>query len=177
MVKHALSSGEYNRRRRECELGVEEIARAIPGVRALRDVTLPNLERLRDRLDPVIYRRCRHVITENERTVAAAAALEQNDLTRFGALMRESHRSLRDDYEVSCEELDAMVAIADEQPGVHGSRMTGGGFGGCVIALVSADHAETFAACVAERYFQRTGIRGEFYICSAAEGAGEEPGS
>ena len=144
MVKHELASSEYNARRAECEAGVHHFAQSRPNVRALRDVTEAELERSRVDLSEVIYRRCRHVISENTRVVEAAEALESSDLDAFGQLMNKSHRSLRDDYEVSCKELDLMVELAGQVDGVYGSRMTGGGFGGCTISIVDAESVEGF---------------------------------
>jgi galactokinase len=136
-------------------------------------VTADELERECRGLSNTVYRRCRHVITENARVIAASAALERNDLPAFGALMRESHRSLRDDYEVSCAELDAMVEIAASAPGVYGSRMTGGGFGGCTISLVQDDHVEAFRETIVRRYREATGLEAAVYVSGAAEGVGE----
>jgi galactokinase len=171
MVKHALAGGEYNVRRAECEAGVRHLARWLPNVRALRDVTIEELERYGRDLPLVIYKRCRHVITENARVLEAAAALERGDLRAFGKLMAESHRSLRDDYEVSCAELDIMVDLASRIEGVYGARMTGGGFGGCTINLVRADAVAEFKREVARGYEEATGIHPEIYTCTAAEGA------
>jgi galactokinase len=173
MVKHELAGGEYNKRRAECEAGVRHLAGRLEGVRALRDVTAENLENHGSDLPPVVYRRCRHVITENDRVLKATAALERGDLADFGDLMNESHRSLRDDYEVSCAELDLMVTLAREIKGVYGSRMTGGGFGGCTISLVVADDVDEFKRQVADGYEKATGRRPEIYICTAA-GAAQE---
>jgi galactokinase len=174
MVKHELAAGEYNRRRQECERGVRELSRFIPGIRALRDVTPEELQEFGSALDPIVLRRCRHVVTENARVLAAAQALDRGDLAGFGHLMQCSHRSLRDDYEVSCAELDTMVELASHMDGVYGSRMTGGGFGGCTVSLVHAAQAERFAQKMFEAYSEATGIRCEVYICPAAEGASEE---
>ncbi len=173
MVKHALAAGEYNTRRAECEAGVRHFAQSLPNVRALRDVTEADLKRYGNDLSEVIYRRCRHVITENARVPAAAKALEQGNLEAFGRLMNESHRSLRDDYEVSCKELDAMVELAQKAPGVYGARMTGGGFGGCTVNLVNEENLEEFKRTVAQGYTEATGFVPEIYVCSAAEGAEE----
>jgi galactokinase len=173
MVRHALATGQYNKRRADCEKGVNHFARSRPDVRALRDVTEAELEAARKDLPEVIYRRCRHVITENARVLEAASALEQGDLDRFGRLMNESHRSLRDDYEVSCTELDLMVELARRVPGVIGARMTGGGFGGCTINLVNAENVELFKRQVADGYRAETGLAPEIYVCSPAAGAGE----
>lgn len=173
MVKHELASGEYNVRRAECEAGVRHLAQTLPHVRALRDVTLDELEEHSGGLPEVIRRRCRHVVSENARVVAAAAALEDGDLQLFGELMGQSHRSLRDDYEVSCAELDLMVKLAGAVEGVYGARMTGGGFGGCTINLVRAEYVAQFKKEVMAGYEQATGYKPEIYTCSAAEGAQE----
>jgi galactokinase len=173
MVKHELASGEYNKRRAECEEGVRQLARRRDGVRALRDLTLAQLESDGHDLPEVIYRRCRHVISENARVLQAAAALEQGDLVEFGRLMAESHRSLQQDYEVSCDELDLMVKLANALPGIYGARMTGGGFGGCTINLVSDDAVEEFKRQIARDYLNTTGITAEIYVCQTADGAKE----
>jgi galactokinase len=171
-VKHKLASNEYNLRRAECEEAVKLLAEALPHVRALRDLNSGELEQHRGRLTPTLYKRARHVVTENERVVAAATALEQGDVGAFGKLMRASHRSLRDDYQVSCPELEAMVEIADRQPGVYGSRLTGGGFGGCTISLVDSEHSAEFQRQVVESYHTATGICTNTYLCQASQGAG-----
>lgn len=138
-VKHQLASSEYNQRRQECEAGVVVLRKALPSIASLRDVSRADFERYEANLSEPIRARCRHVVTENERTVLAADALAQGNLERFGQLMLASHESLRKDYEVSCAELDVVVDAARGLPGVYGARMTGGGFGGCVIALVQSD--------------------------------------
>ena len=171
MVKHALAASEYNTRRAECEAGVGYFAKLLPDVRALRDVSIADFERLGGGLDEVIYKRCRHVITENTRVSEAASALERNDLIGFGILMADSHRSLRDDYEVSCKELNIMVDLATAVEGVHGARMTGGGFGGSTINLVQAEKVGEFKRIVASGYEQATGITPEIFVCAAASGA------
>ena len=170
MVKHELASGEYNRRRAECEEGMRALSMVLPEIRALRDVTLAQLENHGSLLDPKVYSRCRHVITENDRAQEAIRALYARNLTAFGRLMRESHRSLRDDYEVSCKELDFMVEIASAQPGVIGARMTGGGFGGCTINLVESSAVEVFKNNVAARYLAQTGLKPEIYVSPPADG-------
>jgi galactokinase len=175
MVKHQLASGEYNVRRAQCEEGVRLLAEVLPEIRALRDVTLPELERHRECLSDVVYRRCRHVIGENARVMKAADALIGDDLRLLGHLMAESHRSLRDDYEVSCAELDLMVELAVRQPGVYGSRMTGGGFGGCTVTLVKDDAVQGFIRAVGVAYETGTGLRPEIYTSAPAEGAGPYP--
>jgi galactokinase len=171
MVKHEHASGEYNQRRNECEEGVRILAQFLPGIRALRDVSLQDLTRLKDRLPDRIARRCRHVVTENARVLRAAAMLENNDLPGFGQLMYESHSSLRDDYEVSCRELDIMVELAGKLDGTYGARMTGGGFGGCTVALVKSEQADEFRDAISADYARATNIQSEIYISAAADGA------
>jgi len=173
MVKHALASSAYNERREQCEAGVRHLAQIYPNVRALRDVNIEQLERHRAELPAVIYRRCRHVITENARVIEAGEALEQHDLSRFGRLMGASHVSLRDDYEVSSDELDLMVELAEQVEGVYGARMTGGGFGGSTVNLVREDKADEFRARVAEGYERVTGLKPEIYVTNAGNGAEE----
>ena len=173
MVKHDLATGAYNRRREECEAGAKFFARIDPGVRALRDVSVDLLNRHKSELPEIVAKRCAHVIHENERTLAAAEAMKAGDLSELGSLMNASHRSLRDLYEVSCKELDAMVDAASNLPGFLGGRMMGGGFGGCTINLVQEDAAESFAAEISERYRQATGIAPQTYQCTAEDGAQE----
>lgn len=173
MVKHSIAKGEYNQRRAECEAGVRALSKHLPRIRALRDVTPEDLERFGHELPDVVLRRCRHVIGENARVLKAAAALELGDLQSFGRLMLESHRSLRDDFEVSCSELDLMVELAGQAKGVYGTRMTGGGFGGCTIALVQAGCVEAFQRTIQEGYEHLTGCKPEIYICAASDGVGE----
>jgi galactokinase len=172
MVKHSIATGEYNQRRAECEAGVRALSKYLPRVRALRDVAPEDLEAYGHELPYVVLRRCRHVIGENARVLKAAAALERGDLPAFGNLMLESHRSLRDDFAVSCSELDLMVELAGQTDGVYGTRMTGGGFGGCTIALVQAGCVEAFQRTVREGYERSTGRTPEIYICAAADGVG-----
>jgi galactokinase len=173
MVKHELAASAYNERREQCEEGVRVLSGLLPNVKALRDVTPDELETHRGRLSDDVYRRCRHIVTENVRVLAAAEALEQGDLGRFGDLMYESYRSLRDDFEVSCKELDVMVKLARRVDGVFGARMTGGGFGGCTVNLVARDRVESFQQIVGDAYRIATGIVPEFYICEAVNGAEE----
>jgi len=171
MVKHELASSEYNARRADCELGVELLSQKLPHVESLRDVTNGDLQRYKNQLPEVIARRCRHVASENSRVLEAASALERRDLETFGQLMRESHINLRDDYEVSCKELDLMVGLASDVEGVFGARMTGGGFGGCTINLVRSESADSFKQSVASEYLKATGREPEIYVCTAAQGA------
>jgi len=171
MVRHELAAGEYNRRRADCETGVRLLQRYLPEVRALRDVTRGDLERYKHLLPGTVYRRCRHVVTENQRVLAAAEALQAQDAKRFGHLMYLSHASMRDDYQVSCKELDLLVDLAASSTGVYGARMTGGGFGGCTVNLVRADRASAFKAHIAQAYRERAGITPDIYICDPAQGA------
>jgi galactokinase len=173
MLKHDLASSEYNTRRAECEEGVRLLSRRLPQVRALRDVRVEDLDRYSGDLPPTIYRRCHHVVTENVRVLDAAAALETADLKTFGRLMAESHISLKNDYEVSCPELDLMVELAGQVSGVHGARMTGGGFGGSTVNLVDKESVEGFRRSVANAYEKATGLSPQILVSAAAEGAGE----
>jgi galactokinase len=156
-------------------MGLQVLRARLPGLQTLRDVTPAVLDRGRDDLfaadrSGVLWRRCHHVVHENARVVAAAAALRQGDLPGMGVLMAESHASLRDDYEVSCAELDAMVTAATAQPGCVGARMTGGGFGGCTVNLVTSDAVVDFCARVSERYERVTGIRPAIFAIRPSEG-------
>jgi len=171
MKQRGLVDSEYNRRRAECEEGVRVFAERLPGVRALRDVGRDQLEECRGLLRPTVYRRCRYVVEENERVLAAGQALVEGDLAACGRLMGESHAGLRDDYEVSCAELDHMVEAAADLPGLVGARMTGAGFGGCTVNLVQSDRVDAFAAELAKRYAQKTGVTPKIYVCRVEHGA------
>jgi galactokinase len=170
MVRHSIAKGEYNQRRAECETGARYFAQRRKGVTALRDVTLEELARHQQDLPDKIMQRCRHVISENTRVLEAAEALEGGNLDRFGQLMKQSHQSLRDDFEVSCSELDLLVNLAEHEPGVYGARMTGGGFGGCTVNLVKKAYVDAFEAAVSQGYQKQTGIKPDIYICAAADG-------
>lgn len=174
LVERQLGSNksQYNTRRGECEEGVLELSKVLPNVQALRDVTLAQLEKHRERLSNAIYKRCRHVITENDRVRRMASALETDQRLLMKDLMHASHLSLRDDYEVSCRELDLMVQLATQQEGVYGSRMTGAGFGGCTVNMVLRDFVAEFQKRVSAAYLAETGQRPEIYVCEAADGAG-----
>jgi galactokinase len=172
MVKHEHASGGYNTRRRECEEGLQALKQVLPEIHALRDVSVDELEQYRGRLSPVIYKRVRHVVTENERVKMAASALQSADMAKLGALMADSHRSLRDDYEVSTPELDLMVELARDQKDVYGARMTGGGFGGCTINLVHSDRAEEVQQRLVQLYEAKTGLKPTIIICEGSDGAG-----
>ncbi len=171
MVKHQHAGGEYNQRRLECEAGVKHFANYKPEISALRDVSLEEFSRYQNDLPEVIARRCRHIISENERVGLAASALTKNDITTFGTLMNQSHVSMRDDYEISCREIDTLVEIAQATEGVYGARMTGGGFGGCTINLVNTEFVEDFCRKLRDEYKSRTGIDCEMYVTSASDGA------
>lgn len=171
-IRHELATSEYNRRRFDCESGVRQLAAKLTApIQSLRDVSLEDLDRCREDLPEVIYRRCRHVVTENARVQRAGIALRKADMREFGALMYQSHKSLREDYEVSCAELDLMVDLAKAVPGVYGARMTGGGFGGCTVNLVRADSAEVFKEVIEREYQRAQGLQAEVYVCKAADGA------
>jgi len=173
-VKHELSSSEYNLRRAECLRASNILAKSLPGVRTLRDVSVSDFERLATQLPGVVRSRCRHVVTENARTLAAAAALAAGDLHGMGNLMSESHVSLRDDYQVSCEELDVAVDVASAHEGVYGSRMTGGGFGGCTVTLVENAVLARVASTVKAAFAARGWREPELFASTACEGARRE---
>jgi len=168
-VKHELGSGEYARRRAECEQAAK-----ILGVASLRDATAGQLEKAKGKMSEVVYRRARHVIGEIERTVHAAEGIRHSNWTSVGNLMYASHAALRDDYEVSCKELDVVVEIAEEiglRGGVYGCRMTGGGFGGCCVALVKADSVDAITRKITADYQAKTGIAAAIFASRPAAGA------
>jgi galactokinase len=170
-VKRGLTESSYNQRREACEDGVCQLALATGlAFHALRDVSRDHLEDYRGALTEEIYARCRHVVTEIERTSAAVEALKGGDLSAFGMAMAESHNSLRDDYEVSGPELDQLVKIADGVDGVYGARMTGAGFGGCIVCLTHKDAVDDLVAAVQRQYTAKSEYEGEVYACSAVNG-------
>jgi galactokinase len=171
MVKHSHAGGEYNTRRAEIEAGVEILRRHRPEVRFLRDATLRDLDCYGGEMPLNVLKRCRHVVSENLRTVAAAKALEEDDLPALGRLMAESHASYRDDFEASCKEADILVDLASREPACIGARLTGGGFGGCTVNLVRTGEAAGFSHRLVAGYLNATGIAAEIYQCLAAAGA------
>jgi len=171
LVKHELASSEYNARREQCEAGVRILARHLPDVNSLRDASVADVEKFKGELGEIVFKRCRHVASENDRVRAAARALQERDLKTLGKLMFESHESLRDDYEVSCRELDVMVDLARAIDGVFGARMTGGGFGGCTVNMVDVSAADEFERVIKAEYAKATGRVPEVYVCAAADGA------
>ena len=166
-----LVDSEYNTRRAECEKAVEILKEDLPDIIALRDVTSAQLTRLSSKLPERVLMRARHVITEDERVLESITALKSGDIARFGVLMNESHDSLRDDYQVSCKELDIMVNAARKVEGVYGSRMTGAGFGGCTVSLVKDEAVEEFKRAVGAEYKANTGLAATFYVSTASNGA------
>jgi len=172
-VRRGLATSEYNTRRGQCEKGVELLQAVLPGLTALRDVSPAELEAHKALLPADVYQRCRHVVTEDARVMEAVEVMQTGNLARLGELFNASHDSLRDDYAVSCAELDAMVTLARQQPGVYGARMTGAGFGGCTVSLVAEEHAATFVTAVAPAYQKITGLQPQIYVCAASAGAGE----
>jgi galactokinase len=172
MVKHSIASGEYKRRREECEQAVLRFKGHRPQITHLRDLSEEDLRENRAVISEILFRRCRHVTSENRRVVAAAEALKNADLVTAGRLMYESHASLRDDYQVSCPELDLMVDLAKAFAGTFGSRMTGGGFGGCTVSLVERDAVAEFKNHVAVQYERATHMHPEIYVAEIVDGAG-----
>ena len=174
-VKHSLASSEYNKRRQECAQGVAVLQRHYPEIKSLRDATLPQIEAQRAELGDVVYRRCRYVVQENQRVQDACAALTANDMAAVGQLMYASHAGLRDDYQVSCLELDELVEMARPLPGVFGARMMGGGFGGCTINLVAVAHIDRFVAAMAAAFEKRFQQKLETYNTAIVGGVSEMP--
>lgn len=172
-VRRALASSEYNVRRRECEDGVTVLRQFQPLLRSLRDVTLPFLEEHRSGLLPVVYSRCRYVVEENGRVQRACEHLQQNDFRAFGERMYESHKGLRDEYQVSCHELDELVEIASSIDGVYGARMMGAGFGGCTINIVEEQAVARFASIIRERYRSSMGTDPIIHSCMIHSGTGK----
>ena len=174
MVKHALAGSAYNDRRSECRRALDALRAVRPGLPSLGALTPAEFDALADAVpDAVCRKRAKHAVYENARTLAAFDALQSGSLAAFGKLMNESHVSLRDDYEVSCGEVDALAEIAWNCPGVLGARITGGGFGGCTVNIVSDAAAEDFAAAIRSRYAEKTGLDAQIYTVSAGDGAGE----
>jgi galactokinase len=167
MTRHSHTESGYNERRTECE----EAAKFF-GVKALRDVTLEQFDSKAHELNDVVRRRAKHVITENKRTLEAAEAMKRADAVALGQLMNESGDSLRHDFEVTNDALNVMVDCARLEPGCYGTRMTGGGFGGCAVALVKTELAETFARHVAKAYQAKTNKEPQLYVCEPSVGAG-----
>lgn len=172
-VKHSLASSEYNLRRQQCEEGVAVVAKNHPSVHSLRDVNMQMLEAHKSLMDPLVYQRCAYVIAENERVLATCAALQSGDLPSVGRHMYASHAGLQHQYEVSCPELDLLVDLVRNDPSVLGSRMMGGGFGGCTISLVHKDAVSRLAASIGPIYRQRTGREMQLHEVVTGDGARE----
>jgi galactokinase len=168
-TRRGLVDSEYNERRAQCEATA-----CYFDIPALRDLSLEQLEDKLGLFNQTLYNRARHVITANQRVLEAEQAMKNGDAAALGELMNASHDSMRDDYEISREEMDQMVSIAQEQPGCYGARMTGGGFGGCAIALVAEDLVELFRSEVARRYFDKTGLEAKVYLTHATNGTSFE---
>ena len=175
-VKRELASSAYNERRAQCEEGIALFRQYDPTIASLRDVTPDLFDAYGDQLSEVVFRRCRHVITENARVLDASAALAAGELVQFGRLMMASHNSLRDDFEVSCDELDYLVDIANGTEGALGSRMTGAGFGGCTVTLIQMDATETLRANLLP-YTDRFGLNPEMFVLQGNLEAGPVSGS
>ena len=174
-VKHSLASSEYNKRRQECAQGVAVLQKKHPKIKSLRDATLAQIEAQRAELGDVVYRRCRYVVQENQRVRDACVALTANDIAAVGQLMYASHAGLRDDYQVSCLELDELVEMARPLPGLYGARMMGGGFGGCTINLVAVEHIDGFVAVMGATFEKRFQQKLETYNTAIVGGVSEMP--
>ncbi len=170
-VRRKLTSGEYNKRRSACEEAVRLLQQDLPNIKSLRDVSVDDFNRLAKKLPGEVEQRARHVVEEIGRSNQAEALLEAGDIQSFGKLMNECHVSLRDLYDVSCPELNAMVSIAQSLDGCHGARLTGAGFGGCTVNLIEKDNVESFAQTLAKGYEKETGLHPEIYISHASNGA------
>ena len=180
-VKRELAASEYNKRRVECERGVDILSQSIPGISSLRDINLTDYEKYEGKLPALTQKRCRYVIEENTRVLDAVSTLKarnqqtaekvDNSLIAFGGLMNASHKGLRDDYEVSCGELNLLTDIARSIDGVIGTRMTGAGFGGCTVTIIHMDALETFRTRVTAEYRKQAGIEPEIYLCNVSNGA------
>jgi galactokinase len=170
-IRRKLTTSGYNDRRQACEDAVKILGQYLPGVRALRDVSVDDFNRFCNRLPALVEKRARHVVEEVDRTRRAIPLLEQGKIIEFGEIMKQCHASLRDLYEVSIPELNVMVEIADNLSGCFGARLTGAGFGGCTVNLVERSAAESFCAKLASSFQSQTGLIPEIYICHASEGA------
>jgi len=166
-IRRGLVDSAYNERRAQCEQGAR-----LMGVKALRDVSVEMFEAHRDKLPALVARRCKHVVTEDQRTLDSVQALRRGDLTTFGKLMNESHISMRDDFEITTPEIDTLVEIQQNTPGCLGARMTGGGFGGCTVALAREEAAPALVGAIQTQYPARTGKTPQVYVCHATDGAG-----
>jgi galactokinase len=173
MVKHALAGSAYRDRVQECADAVKALKHRFPEIDSLRDISPEQFESAAGLMPEVVAKRARHVVTEDARVQRFVDATERGDLRRMGELMADSHRSLRDDYEVSCAELDFLVEAALKTPGVYGARMTGGGFGGCIVALMQPEAVETFRSVISAAYKNRFQLEPAIYDCRPAAGAGE----
>jgi galactokinase len=170
MVKHQIATGEYGNRRDEVETG-QAVLRHERGIELLRDATVEDLEACSELMSPASFRRCRHIIRENDRVIAAKQALLAGDMQRFGEILVEAHASVRDDFAASCAEVDALVEIAVRQRGCYGARITGGGFGGCTVNIVEADRVVEFVEGVRREYELVTGIKAECFVSRPSDGA------
>jgi galactokinase len=172
MVKHELASSAYSERVAECAQAVRELQAFQPGVTSLRDISAKAFEQVQDSLTPIPRKRARHIITDNERVLDFAAAARANDVHEMGRLFIAAHRSMQYDYEITCEEIDFLVDTAIKLKGVHGSRMTGGGFGGCTVNLVDPGRAEFIQEAISEAYWKRYSKTPLFYDCQPSASAG-----
>lgn len=172
-VKHSLVNSAYNDRRNECETALKEL-QAVVDIKTLGDLTEEQFEEHKGAVkDEIRQKRAKHAVYENQRAINAVEALKANDIEKFGKLMNASHESLRYDYEVSCEEIDVLVDLAQAMPGVIGSRITGGGFGGCTVSIVKNDAVDAFVEEIGKAYLEKVGHEAEFYVVDIGDGAGK----
>jgi galactokinase len=171
-VERGLVDSEYNKRRKECNQAVDFFTEKMDkNITALRDLDLDTLHKYKEELSETVYKRAHHVISENQRVLAAKKALEANDMNNLGKLLYASHKSLSNDYEVSCQELDLLVDLASQQKGVKGARMTGAGFGGCTVNLVNKEYTADFVEKIKSKYYEKTNLKADIYITNPASGA------
>lgn len=169
--KRGLADSKYNERRSECESALAQI-QTVKNINSLGELTEEEFEEVKNVItDPIVRKRAKHAVYENQRTLKAVKALENNDLLLFGKLMSESHISLRDDYEVTGKELDTLVSLAWEMPGVIGARMTGAGFGGCTVSIVKEENVQYFIDTITEKYTEIIGYAPDFYVANISDGA------
>jgi galactokinase len=175
MVRHSVGGGEYGERRQQVEEAAHALSLRNPAITQLRDATLADLQAAQSQMSPLAFLRARHVISDSQRVLDGVDSLRAGDLAGFGTLMTQAHASFRDDFGASCAECDLLVRLALALDGCLGSRLTGGGFGGCTVSLVEAHAAAAFAQSLERQYLEQTGVQAQVFICEIADGAAELP--